>query len=387
MKDKKYYIGLDVGTDSVGYAVTDERYNLCKFKGEPMWGVTLFDEAQLAAERRAYRVARRRLDRRQQRIRFLKELFAPEIAKIDDGFFKRIQESYLYPENEDHKVRLFGSYAEQKAYVKRYPTIHHLICELMNSRETHDVRLVYIACAWLIAHRGHFLSEVDKQNIGSVINFNAVYDQLVKHITRDEYSLPWRADIDIQKIEEALKAKLSITKKSKLLAEVLFQNGKPPKAVNEQYEYNYDLVIKLLCGSNSVKLKDLFGNTAYEDLEEKSVALNMEDEKLVLIMQSIEEEDATLLLALKAIYDWSVLVDVLKGKDTISDAKVAVYEQHESDLKFLKYFIKKYVPNKYSDVFRSDSIKTNYVAYIGKNQTANNDQNVKKSADREDFCT
>ena len=60
MKNGKYYIGLDVGTDSVGYAVTNENYSLCKFKGEPMWGVTLFDEAQLAVERRAFRVARRK---------------------------------------------------------------------------------------------------------------------------------------------------------------------------------------------------------------------------------------------------------------------------------------------------------------------------------------
>ena len=63
MKNENYYVGLDIGTDSVGYAVTDEQYNLCKFKGEPMWGVTLFEEAQLAGNRRNFRVARRRLDR------------------------------------------------------------------------------------------------------------------------------------------------------------------------------------------------------------------------------------------------------------------------------------------------------------------------------------
>ena len=76
MKNEKYYLGLDIGTDSVGYAVTDENYTLCKFKGEPMWGVTLFDPAELAVKRRGFRVARRRLDRRQQRIRLLQELFA-----------------------------------------------------------------------------------------------------------------------------------------------------------------------------------------------------------------------------------------------------------------------------------------------------------------------
>ena len=28
---KKYYLGLDIGTNSVGWAVTDENYNLCKY--------------------------------------------------------------------------------------------------------------------------------------------------------------------------------------------------------------------------------------------------------------------------------------------------------------------------------------------------------------------
>ena len=30
---KEYYIGLDIGTDSIGWAVTDTEYNLLKFKG------------------------------------------------------------------------------------------------------------------------------------------------------------------------------------------------------------------------------------------------------------------------------------------------------------------------------------------------------------------
>lgn len=35
---KKYYIGLDIGTNSVGYAVTDEKYNLIRMKGKKAWG-------------------------------------------------------------------------------------------------------------------------------------------------------------------------------------------------------------------------------------------------------------------------------------------------------------------------------------------------------------
>ncbi len=37
---KPYFSGIDIGTDSVGYAVTNTDYTLCKFRGEPMWGET-----------------------------------------------------------------------------------------------------------------------------------------------------------------------------------------------------------------------------------------------------------------------------------------------------------------------------------------------------------
>ena len=51
----EYYIGLDIGADAVGYAVTSPRYDLLKFKGEPMWGVSLFGEADTSEERRMFR--------------------------------------------------------------------------------------------------------------------------------------------------------------------------------------------------------------------------------------------------------------------------------------------------------------------------------------------
>ena len=80
MSEKKIYIGLDIGSNSVGYAVTDDTYTLQKYHGEPMWGSALFDEAKLNTERRTFRTARRRLDRRKQRVKWLEEIFAPEIS-------------------------------------------------------------------------------------------------------------------------------------------------------------------------------------------------------------------------------------------------------------------------------------------------------------------
>ena len=86
---------MDIGTDSVGYAVTDTDYKLVKFKGEHMWGVTTFDEAQSAEDRRNYRTSRRRTDRRQWRLKLLEGIFAKEIARVDDRFFIRRYKSGL----------------------------------------------------------------------------------------------------------------------------------------------------------------------------------------------------------------------------------------------------------------------------------------------------
>lgn len=109
----EYYLGLDMGTDSVGYAVTDTNYNILKFNRKGMWGSRLFPSAETAAESRGHRAGRRRLERQRWRLRLLQELFAPEISKVDMGFFQRLQESNLQLEeksaNNKVKYSLFDS--------------------------------------------------------------------------------------------------------------------------------------------------------------------------------------------------------------------------------------------------------------------------------------
>ena len=157
---QKYYLGLDIGTNSVGWAVTDENYNLCKFGGKRMWGIRLFDGAQTAEERRMNRSNRRRLSRQKQRINLLQELFAKEIAKVDPAFFIRLNESRLYMEDKSTGAK-FPLFADpgytDKEYYKEYPTIYHLRQELIKNPESHDIRLVYLACHHILKNRGHFL--------------------------------------------------------------------------------------------------------------------------------------------------------------------------------------------------------------------------------------
>ena len=91
---KKYNIGLDIGTTSVGWAVVDdENFKIIRKGNKALWGVRLFEEAKTAEERRNFRSTRRRYDRRRYRIKLLQEEFCDEINKVDKDFFQKLQES------------------------------------------------------------------------------------------------------------------------------------------------------------------------------------------------------------------------------------------------------------------------------------------------------
>lgn len=378
-KKQDYYLGLDIGTNSVGYAVTDEAYNLLRFHGSDAWGVTIFDEASQSAERRSFRSGRRRLDRRQQRVQFLQEIFAREIAKADDRFFLRLKESYLWREDTQDQYIFFNDadYTDVQ-YFAAYPTIHHLIYELMNSSEKHDVRLIYLACAWLVAHRGHFLSNIDVKNLNEIQDITASYERFESFFTAREYRLPWNRP-DLKELGNALKQKIGVTAKKSLLTKAFLGDEKPSKTGSEEFPFSQDALIRLLAGG-SCKLKELFLKGEYEELG--SITLYQDEEKFTELMTGIGE-DYDLIEVLRGLYDWSVLADILGEEKTISASKVKVYEQHEKDLKTLKYFIRKYCPDQYDEVFRKGK-EDNYAAYSYHFEGKNGDA-VKRKAGIEEF--
>lgn len=181
-----YYLGLDVGTNSVGYAVTDENYNPLFFRRKRMLGVSLFSEAALKADRRSFRSGRRRLRRRQQRVELIQELFAHEIAKVDERFYIRLKESQLWLEDKSSPRDNFllfndASFTDKKYYVK-YPTIHHLIMDLIEDDSPKDVRLVYLALAWLVKYRGHFLSSMGEDSINILDDFKGTFADFINYL-------------------------------------------------------------------------------------------------------------------------------------------------------------------------------------------------------------
>ena len=156
---EEYYVGLDIGTSSVGWAVATPDYRIPKFRGHKMWGSRLFAEGKRAAERRQFRTNRRRLARRRDRLQILEELFAEEMAKVDNTFFMRLKESKFFLEDKTVKEKhiLFSTDKfDADRFYKDNPTIYHVRKRLMEE-EPQDIRELFLAVHHILKYRGHFL--------------------------------------------------------------------------------------------------------------------------------------------------------------------------------------------------------------------------------------
>lgn len=380
-KEKKaYYLGLDIGTESVGYAVTNESYDLMKFHGEPVWGTTTFEAAALAEARRMNRGARRRNDRRKQRTQLLAEIFAPEICAIDPKFFIRRKESALFAEDSRHGVKIFEGGISDKEYHKRYPTIHHLIFDLMSAVEPRDIRFVFMACSWLLENRGHFLSD---SSMDGVQNFSAVYEAFKEHLFQ-EYScgLPWSEDISADIIAEIMQSEVGVKRKQNMFKERVFEDKNPAKKADEEFPFSRDAIVNLLSGGKVAPSALFVDSESYAEVE--SISLGMDQDNFDRILEELGD-DAALLNLMRDMYDCALLGAILKGFGSISEAKIAVYKQHAKDLNWLKYFIRKYKKSEYNKVFRMAEAE-NYVAYSYNTKNCK-DEDIKKlkKADKEAF--
>lgn len=362
--EKEYYLGLDMGTGSTGWAVTDTKYRLCRKHGKDLWGIRLFETANTAEERRSFRCQRRRLDRQNRRIQLLQELFAEEISKIDPGFFLRLKESRYVPED---KQTLDGVMPElpynlfvdkdytDKQFHKQYPTIYHLRADLMQSTEPKDVRLVYLALHHILKHRGHFLFA----GLGEtqVTDFSAVFQEFLRCIREEELDFSLECEENMADIEAILSDE-KMTRSGKASKLIKLLNAKQPceKAI-----------LKLLAGCN-VKLSDIFSEEAFDDNEKSKISFSDADyEEYKDVVEDELADRYVVIAAAKAIYDWSVLVHILGTEATLSEAKVKLYEKHRTDLCWLKKVIKENLTTDlYKTVFVKNSEKlNNYCSYIG----------------------
>lgn len=167
---KNYSIGLDIGDTGVGWAVISDDFGVVEKSGKRLIGTRLFDIGNSAKNRRLQRIARRRLERRRQRITLLRSLMADEINALDPSFFQRLDISFLKKGDEFGRrftYNLFnGIGLTDKGFYKRFPTIYHLRNYLLETQEKVDIRWIYLAFHHMIKYRGNFLMEGEAENIG-----------------------------------------------------------------------------------------------------------------------------------------------------------------------------------------------------------------------------
>lgn len=381
MLEKPYYLGLDMGTNSVGWAVTDQQYNLLKAKGKDLWGIREFAEADTSVERRTHRISRRRRQREQARIGLLNDYFHDAIIAIDPSFFQRLENSKYHLEDKDQNVRykynIFNDPDYTDAdYYTQYPTIYHLRKELLENPKPHDVRLVYLALLNMFKHRGHFLNSgiSDGNNERSLKDAYINFAISVSELTEDYFN----QDVDYSTIEGILSSRdLNRTKKAEELSTVLGIDFKNKK---------YKEYLRAICGLK-INAYTLFSDQLPDDTTKIDLCVSDAsfDEKSEELVSLIGEDLFQIILNIKEIYDIGSLAGILKGYTYLSQARVAAYDKHKHDLKLLKSSIKKYcTKEEYNNFFNSDA-DGSYASYIGSFNSGNKERRVGSKRTSEDL--
>lgn len=361
---KPYSIGLDIGTNSVGWAVITDSYKVPskkmkvlgntskKYVKKNLLGALLFESGITAEGRRLKRTARRRYTRRRNRILYLQEIFSTEMAKVDESFFQRLDDSFLVPDDKrDSKYPIFGNLVKEKTYHDEFPTIYHLRKYLADSSKKADLRLVYLALAHMIKYRGHFLIEGD---------FNSRNNDIKKNFQDflDSYSAIFESDLSLEnskQLEEIVKDKISKSAKKERLLK-LFPREKNSGIFSE--------FLKLIVG-NQADFRKFF------NLDEKtSLHFSKEsyDEDLETLLGHIGDDYSDVFLKAKKVYDAILLSGILAVTDNeteapLSSAMIMRYKEHEEDLALLKAYIRKISLETYNEVFKDDT-KNGYAGYI-----------------------
>lgn len=366
----KYYIGVDIGTNSVGWAVIDENGNLLKKGKHHLWGSRLFDQAQTAQNRRNYRSSRRRYNKRRQRIGLLRLIMSDMVLEVDPSFFIRLEKT-TFLDKEDKKAILKDNYKmnynlfcdedyNDKDYFKVYPTIYHLRKKLCESDEKADPRLIYLALHHIVKYRGNFLYEGQELHLepsNKEEDLKILFDILGKN--NDTVY-----DISEEQIQFILKTVVENISKTAKVDECMSQlklNSEDKKIVKE--------FMRGLVG-NKFNVSKLY---MHEDLQfdDEDLKLQFSDksyEEKITEYENVLEEKMEFIDLMQRFYSWIELSKIV-GSDSqnasISGAMVNIYESHREDLRTLKEVMLKIGKKEYDEMFKPTSKNVvNYYNYV-----------------------
>ena len=372
----EYYLGLDMGEGSLGWAVTTPDYHVVKKAGKALWGVRLFESAKTAKERRVFRTGRRRIERRNRRIDFLQELFSEAVCEKDPGFYQRLNDSRLWEEDKTERQinSLFNDVDfTDKSYHKKFPTIYHLRQKLMEDSCEFDVRLVYLAIHHILKHRGHFLLENFEIREDGAVGFEEAMADLGNVLGQFlDRSLPVENN-------DACKEILKNRKLNKL--EKLEQLGKLYDAGGDK---SIKEIFKLIVGGTA-HLAVIFCDETLKNTERGKISFeDAQYEEYKNDVQTILDDRFDVVPACETLHNWAILAELMGNYKYISDAKVAIFNEHRKDLTVLKRLLKR-DSNVYTKMFRMAG-KNSYSAYVGLCKIHGKKVPIEKACTQEDFA-
>ncbi len=363
---KVYNIGLDIGTSSVGYAMTDEKGRLLRFHKRPTYGSVLFEEAQTAEKRRVSRSRRRRLARRHNRIKLLQMLVEPDVRAVDPEFFLRTNESFLWAK--DSKYENFYAKLPKALFVdgsvsvgnfrSDAPTIYHIRKELVNSTKQADIRYVYLAMHHIIKYRGHFLMEGQTlSDVGE--EATEKMKELLELLTDPEkfacgFVLTENTAKEICDTMENRSLRGTVRKEQ--IQKLLYTGKKKESKAAAQALASFLLGYK---GS----LKALINYEEQEKAPEKTYLSAIEGETEETYLSGMTEAQADVFTRILALYRWQLFAEIHQNGQTISDMMVKRYKKHGEDLQNLKKWVRAYRRDKFNELFRDDKNEKGYAAY------------------------
>ena len=387
--EKKILCGLDIGTNSVGWCVTDENYKIIKKRGKSLWGVRMFDEASDASARRGFRTNRRRLHRRKERLSLLKDLFFEPMKEIDDSFFYRLENSMF--KNEDRtspfEYTLFNSKDfTDKDYYSRFPTIYHLRKHLIESDDKEDLRLIYLALHHMIKYRGHFLKEGEEFKGLDVNDLTKEIQNLNNQLLNLDYEDYSFSTLSFS--EEICNELIAANKKARGITEL-------KEKFNHYFNPNNNdflktILIPFICGAKiDLKKIKVIDKDDLESLDKKDICVKDEnfDDTLDALKASLSSHENLLSIFenAKNIYQFFLLSKLLGENTYLCNAMVDQYNKHQNELKLLKKYIKGNHPTEYGRLFRvPKKDEVNYSSYIG-SYNVNGDKARTKHGEKEKF--
>lgn len=354
-ENKDYTLALDIGTNSIGWAVIRSDMRLFKkrmavynytdgkiigWKKRDLWGSLLYEKAldnkrtkeTPAKSARIKRASRRRLRRRKWRLRELRRIFEPEIKKIDPDFFDKLDKSFLNKSDteafkdkeqaERYKYPIFSDKLEERQYHKDYPTIYHLRKALIEKDDKADLRLVFLALSHILKYRGHFLLPDDPKNFSTedILQIGKRYNEFLRSFC-DKFNLQEVT------VEKDFDNNVSDTKNLKKLLDQVVASLRPQKEGE-----NIEEAVNILKQLNNL----ILGKEEKFSFDDKKIELSFAADDAEIEMEKLSNCIwSELLIPAKALFFNLRLIDILKFNPQhavstaalFSAAKVAHYNE------------------------------------------------------------